>query len=85
MPKPKDAHTPNVRGPAGRGVPEKDESADLVNDERSEAPHAPKTSGAPKRGKEPLVNPTADRNKEGPRMSGTTPRPTDKPIVGGSR
>lgn len=42
----------------------------------------PKTSGAPERGKEPLVNPDADRNTEGPREAGATPRPTDKPITG---
>ena len=85
MPKPTDTHTPNVREADGRGVPEKDNSADILNDERSQRPTAPKTSGAPNRGKEPLVNPTADRDKEGPRMPGTTPRPTDKPIEGGRR
>lgn len=54
-------------------------------DENEDAPLHAKTSGAPLEGKEPLVNPSADRNTEGVRQAGMTPRPTDKPITGGDR
>ncbi|MGN6549296.1 MAG: hypothetical protein ACTHJ3_05325 [Pararhizobium sp.] len=85
MPKPTDMHTPSVREADGRGVPEKDDSAEIGNREHDQAPTAPKTSGAPPRGKEPLPNPAADRNVDGPRVAGTTPRPPGKPIVGSQR
>lgn len=77
--------TPSIPEPEGSGVPEKDESANIIDRENTQDGKAPKTSGAPKRGKEPLPNPIADRNTEGPREAGTTPRPTDKPIIGGQR
>jgi hypothetical protein len=76
---PDNANTPSVRDTGATGIPENDKR-DLINDA-----HAPKMSGAPERGKEPLTNKLADRNTEGPREAGTTPRPTDKPIVGGDR
>ncbi|WP_152529529.1 hypothetical protein [Aliihoeflea sp. 2WW] len=81
---PDNANTPPVRDTGATGVPENDKR-DLIDDEHSQAAQAPKTSGAPERGKEPLTNKLADRNTEGPREAGTTPRPTDKPIVGGDR
>lgn len=77
--------TPNVRETAGRGVPGKDDSADIVDAEHSEHSSAPKTSGAPERGREPLANKNADRKPEGPREAGATPRPTERPITGGQR
>lgn len=49
------------------------------------APVAPKTSGAPENGPDTSRSTAANRNPEGPRQAGTTPRPTDKPIVGGGR
>lgn len=49
------------------------------------APVAPKTSGAPEPEPDTSRSPVANRNQEGPRQAGTTPRPTDKPIVGGGR
>lgn len=75
---PKDAV---VREPDAAGAPV--ERRDPAG--KPAAPVAPKTSGAPVEGKEPLVNPAADRNTEGARQAGVTPRPTDKPIVGGDR
>lgn len=77
-------NVPPVRDAGAAGVPESDQR-DLVNDEADQAASALKTSGAPERGKEPLTNKLTDRNSEGPREAGTTPRPTDKPIVGGDR
>ena len=77
-------NVPPVRDAGAAGVPKSDHR-DLINDEADQAASAPKTSGAPERVKEPLANKLADRNSEGPREAGTTPRPTDKPIVGGDR
>ena len=77
-------NVPPVRDAGAAGVPESDQR-DLVNDEADQAASALKTSGAPERGKEPLTNTLADRNSEALREAGTTPRPTDKPIVGGDR
>jgi hypothetical protein len=60
----------------------RDETLDPVGGDSQNAPRAPKTGGGARKGKEPLVNPVADRNVEGPRQAGMTPRPTDKPIAG---
>ena len=76
--------TPPVRDTGASGVPESDER-ELTNSEADQDSKAPKTSGAPERGKEPFVNKLADRNAEGIREAGATPRPTDKPIVGGDK
>lgn len=76
--------TPPIRDSGATGVPERDQR-DPTRGEADQAPHAPRTSGAPERGKEPLVDAIADRNVEGPREAGATPRPTDKPIVGGDK
>lgn len=46
--------------------------------------NVPKTSGAPEGEADTSKSPVANRNK-GPRQAGVTPRPTDKPIVGGDR
>lgn len=73
-----------VRDPVALAVPESDQR-NLVDNESSQSSHAPKTSGAPQRGKEPLIDKLADRNVEGPRAAGVTPCPTDKPIVDGDR
>ncbi|GHC79492.1 hypothetical protein [Limoniibacter endophyticus] len=75
-------NTPPTRGPGAAGVPESDER-DTTDTERAEDSPAPKTSGAAPQGKEPLPNPIADRNPQGPREAGITPRPTDKPVIGG--
>lgn len=49
------------------------------------APPVPKTSGGPKPQPDTSKSPVANRNTEGPRQAGTSPRPTDKPIIGGGR
>lgn len=76
-----DTHTPSVTQPDGAGVPGR-ENRNLADPERTSAPAAPKTSGASEKSEEPLKNPLADRNGEGARQAGMTPRPTDKPIAG---
>lgn len=43
----------------------------------------PKTAGAAAPDADTSKSPLANRNLEGGRKAGTTPRPTDKPIVGG--
>lgn len=77
-------NVPPVRDPDAPAAPESDQR-NLVDSESSQSSHAPKTSGAPQRGKEPLIDKLADRNVEGPREAGVTPRPTVKPIVDGDR
>lgn len=49
------------------------------------APLAPKTSGAAREAPDTSRSPVTNRNAEGLRHAGATPRPTDKPIVGGDR
>lgn len=49
------------------------------------APVAPRTSGAPIDDTDTSRSPVANRDTEGHRKAGTTPRPTEKPIVGGDR
>lgn len=76
--------TPPIRDTGATGVPES-EKRELTNSEADQDGKAPETSGAPERGKEPFLNKSADRNSEGIREAGATPRPTDKPIVGGDK
>lgn len=52
---------------------------------KGKTPAAPKTSGAAVETDDTSRSPVANRNEEGPRHAGATPRPTDKPIVGGNR
>ena len=56
--------------------------------ERKRAPQdmenkAPKMSGASKGAPDTSASPVANRNVEGIREAGVTPRPTEKPIIGG--
>jgi hypothetical protein len=43
-------------------------------------PPTPTTAGTSKPSTAPLDNPVANRNAGRPRQSGTTPRPTEKPL-----
>ncbi len=45
-----------------------------------DAPTAPKTSGASTPAPDTSKSPVANRDLDGPRKAGTTPRPTNKPI-----
>lgn len=42
----------------------------------------PKTSGVAEPGSDTSKSPVANRDIEGPRKAGTTPRPTDRPVAG---
>lgn len=74
--------TPPLREDQGAGVPSDDKRSTIRN-EQSDTPEKP-MSGAVRRENEPLKNKLANRNP-GARQAGITPRPTDKPITGGSR
>ena len=75
-------NTPPVRSPDSGGA--RTDKRDIAGNDHREAPVAPKTSGAS--GEEDTSkSPVANRDAEGPRKAGVTPRPTDKPIVGGDR
>ncbi|HEV2898520.1 MAG TPA: hypothetical protein VGX71_11935 [Pseudaminobacter sp.] len=50
-----------------------------VGEEAKEPRMKPMSGGAAPE-PDPLRNPVANRNTEGPRQAGVTPRPTDKPI-----
>ncbi len=80
----RNSNVPPVRDAEAAGMPA-DQTRDIVDGEAEQSPEAPKLGGAPERGKEPATNPLADRNVEGVRQAGATPRPTEKPIVGGER
>lgn len=58
---------PAVRGPDG---------------DRNDEPAPPKTAGAPQPAPDTSKSPLANRDLEGHRKAGATPRPTGKPIVG---
>jgi len=64
----------------------KDLSKSAIDDERDACGNlvVPKTSGAPKPAPDTSKSSSANRDI-GERKAGPTPRPTDKPIVGGDR
>lgn len=69
---------PDARLTEGEGVPTDDQRSPISNE--PEGPDGKATSGgASKTPKEPFVNPLADRNTEGQRVAGKTPRPTEHP------
>lgn len=80
MPDPK--NNPPFEEAEGEGVPTDGKRNVIGNEQRKPPDRA--MSGAVEKQDEPLKNPTADRNP-GRRQAGMTPRPTDKPITGGSR
>lgn len=77
--------TPTVPGEKIAGIRAADPGGlrgDQKDPLRNEAPKAPRTAGAPKPGPDTSKSPVANRDLEGPRKAGTTPRPTSKPIAG---
>jgi hypothetical protein len=61
--------------------PDKDQLTDeTARGDDAKEPRKMPMSGGAKPEPNPLRNPIANRNTEGPRHAGTTPRPTDKPI-----
>lgn len=73
---------PPVRSPDDAGT--RTQKRDSAGNDERQAPAAPKTSGAAPEEDTSKSN-VANRDTEGPRKAGFTPRPTDKPIVGGGR
>lgn len=77
-PMPAPAWKPDMRQPGGEGVPS-DDRRDGAADE-AEAPDGKATGGAASvTPREPFPNPLANRNTQGPRVAGKTPRPTENP------
>jgi hypothetical protein len=68
--------TPPMRSPDGndRRIP----SAASTGDDSAQAPAAPKTSGASAKNVGLSKSRVADRNPDGKREAGATPRPTDE-------
>ena len=83
MAKVKDPKNAIVREPEVAGT--EIERKDFTGKDKEETPVAPKTSGAPTKENDTSRSAVANRNEEGPGQAGTTPRHTDKPIVGGNR
>jgi hypothetical protein len=78
MPKPENRDLPTTRTPPSGGI--SNEEFDRGDGKAREPPPHPKTSGAPAEKEDTSRGTAANRNREGPRQAGTTPRPTDKPI-----
>lgn len=61
--------------------PNRDELSDETNrGEEAREPCVKPMSGGAAPKPDPLRNPVANRNTEGPRQAGVTPRPTDRPV-----
>jgi hypothetical protein len=61
--------------------PDSDHLSDEANRaKKAREPRVKPVSGGAAAEPDPLRNPIANRNTEGPRHAGVTPRPTDKPV-----
>ncbi|MER8827708.1 hypothetical protein NKH73_06600 [Mesorhizobium sp. M0938] len=69
---------PVIRQADAGGLPHPRRDAD--NTDAGAKPPTPKTAGTSKPSTAPLDNPVANRNAGRPRQSGTTPRPSEKPL-----
>jgi hypothetical protein len=72
------ASQPDIRSADPNGM--RHEKRQATSDGRSEGPVAPRTGGVPKPEPDTSRSRVANRDVEGPRKAGTTPRPTDKPL-----
>jgi hypothetical protein len=70
---------PDVRSADPAGMP--DDKRRPVADDGATAPASPKMSGAAKPARDRSKSPVANRDTEGPRKAGATPRPTDEPLA----
>ena len=77
IPMPAPTWKPAVQSPGAEGVRSDDKQVSAETEEPDEKAMSGAAARTPR---EPFVNPLADRNTEGPRQAGMTPRPTDKPI-----
>jgi hypothetical protein len=74
------AAIPDIRAADPGGLT--DEQRDPTRADGNEAPTVPKTSGAARPAPDTSKSRVANRDTEGPRKAGATPRPTRKPISG---
>lgn len=80
MADPKEPNTTAIGKPAVQS-PDRDQLIDeTVRGEEAGEPRVKPLSGGAPAEPDPLRNPSANRNTEGPRHVGATPRPTDKPV-----
>lgn len=70
---------PAMRSPEADGL-NTSEEPDALGRDRGKAPSAPKTAGAAMPGPDTSKSPIANRDLDGRRQAGTTPRPTEKPL-----
>jgi hypothetical protein len=75
-----EAENVRVRTPEAPGI--RKDRRDMQRKDGGQAPTVPKTAGAPKPKPDTSKSPVANRDMEGQRKAGSTPRPTDKPITG---
>jgi hypothetical protein len=79
MADPKEPSTTGIGKPAVQS-PDRHQLSDETNPgEEAREPRANPMSGGAAVEPDPLRDPIANRNTEGPRQAGVTPRPTDKP------
>jgi hypothetical protein len=78
MPDPNNTNTPPTRTPTTGGL--SNEEFDRGTGKGRQPPPNPKTSGAAAPGPDTSRSPVANRNREGPRQAGATPRPKSNPI-----
>jgi hypothetical protein len=71
---PDNRDTPPMRSPSGND--RRSPSPASAGDDSAQAPAAPETSGASAKNAGLSKSPVADRNPEGKREAGVTPRPT---------
>lgn len=75
------SNIPPVRIPDDAGT--STSKRDIAGGDARQAPAPPETSG--RSPEEDTGNAMANRDREGPRQAGATPRPSDKPIIGGGK
>jgi hypothetical protein len=74
-PKPETKSNPAVQSPDSRQI-----SDEKNRGEEAREPGVKPMSAGAAAEPDPLRSPSANRNTEGPRHTGVTPRPTDKPV-----
>lgn len=72
-----EARTPPLRQSQTEGMKDAERGSDRAGGRERTVPH---TSGEPQPAPDTSKSPLANRNVEGPRQAGATPRPTDKPL-----
>jgi len=78
MSKPDNSNSPPTRTPTTGGV--SNEEFDRGTGKDRQPPPNPKMSGAPAPGPDTSRSPVVNRDREGPRQAGATPRPKENPV-----